>query len=310
MFLLILLYALFGFTFTLGKITLFYARPFFIIAARMLIGGGGLFIYLSTFKHIRCLPQLKDWVYYMQVALFGIFIPYSLRAWGLQYVPSTKAAFIFMLMPFFTALFSYMFSRERLSYQKSMGLMIGFLGMMPTLFTTSSLEEVVGSFAFFSLPELAIIGAVASFGYNLIALQTLVKHRKCPAMLANSMSMLIGGFLAFNAAILFEPVWITPGSIGIFMGLLILQIGISNLICAHLQATLLKQYSPTLMSFAGFLTPLCAAFYGWLLLKEEIHIHYIISFFLVLLGLIIFYYDEMIRHKKSSRTMVLDSNEF
>ena len=122
--------------------------------------------------------------------------------------------------------------------------------------------------------------------------------------------MLIGGFLALNASLIFEPVWITSGSIGIFVGLLALQILISNLICANLQASLLHHYSPTLMAFAGFLTPLCAAFYGWLLLNEGIHINYLISFFLVLLGLLIFYYDEVIKHKKISKTMVLDPNEF
>ena len=80
MFLVILLYSLFGFTFTLGKVTLFYARPFFIIASRMLIGGGGLLAYFYLNKHIRCSPRMKDWPYYTQVALFGIFRPYSLRA--------------------------------------------------------------------------------------------------------------------------------------------------------------------------------------------------------------------------------------
>lgn len=309
MFLLFLLYALFGFTFTLGKITLFYARPFFIIATRMLIGGAGLLIFSYLSKHIRCFPQKKDWGAYMQVALFGIFIPYGLRAWGLQYVSSTKAAFIFTLMPFFTAVFAYALLREKLSYQKIIGLMIGFLGMVPTLFTSNSFEEMYGSVAFLSVPELAILGSVASFGYNLIALQKLVKHHGCPPVLANGITMLLGGFLAFNTALVFEPVWII-GNVKTFVGLLALQICISNLICANLQAWLLHHYSPTFMAFAGFLTPLCAAFYGWLLLNEKMYLNYFISFILVLIGLIVFYYDEVSKKKKISESMILDSQEF
>lgn len=154
MFLVILLYALFGFTFTLGKIMLYYARPFFIIACRMLIGGGGLLLYLYANKHIRCKPQMKDWPYYAQVALFGIFLPYSLRAWALQYISSTKAAFIFTLMPFFTALFAYFFHKEKLNFRKASGLLIGFLGMIPTLFATSSLENFAGSIALFRFLKL------------------------------------------------------------------------------------------------------------------------------------------------------------
>ena len=149
MFLVILLYALFGFTFTLGKITLFYAKPFFVVATRMLIGGAGLSLYLYLNKHIRCAPQMKDWSAYAQVAFFGIFLPYCLRAWALQYISSTKAAFIFMLMPLFTALFAYFLHKERLTYQKTTGLLIGFCGMVPTLFTTSSVEGMWGSIGFF-----------------------------------------------------------------------------------------------------------------------------------------------------------------
>ncbi len=308
MFLVFLLYALFGLTFTLGKLTLFYATPFFIIGMRMLIGGAGLLSFLYLNKSIRCAPQKKDWPYYAQVAFFGIFLPYSLRAWGMLYVSSTKAAFIFTLMPFFTALFAYFFHQEKLNFRKSMGLMIGFLGMLPTLFTTDP-NEIMKGFTLFSLPELAIIGAVASFGYNLIALQTLVKHRGCPAVLANGMSMLMGGGLAFSTALLFEPIWVF-GNVGEFLGLIALQILISNLICSNLQASLLKKYSPTLMAFAGFLTPLCAAFYGWVLLKEELKLNYLISLGIVVIGLLIFYYDEVIRHKKIPKTMVLDPKEF
>lgn len=310
MFLVILLYALFGFTFTLGKITLAYAGFLFIIATRMLIGGAGLLLFLYTRKHIQCAPRMKDWPYYTQVALFGIFLPYSLRAWGLQYMPSTKAAFIFTLMPFFTALFSYFFHKEKLNWRKSMGLMIGFLGMMPTLFTTSIDEHFAGTIAFLSLPELAVLAAVACFGYNLIALQNLVKHRGCPAVLANGVSMLLGGFLAFNLSLLVEPQWIKDGNMWHFIGLLALQILISNLICANLQANLVRHYSPTFLAFAGFLTPLCAAFYGWFFLGEELHIHYFISFVLVLTGLIIYYYDEVRQHKQIPKDMMLDPKEF
>lgn len=309
MLLVILLYALFGFTFTLGKVMLYYASPLFIIATRMLIGGGGLLLFFYAHKHIRCAPQMKDWPYYVQVALFGIFFPYSLRAYGLQYVSSTKAAFIFTLMPFFTALFAYFFNKERLTFRKGLGLIIGFAGMLPTLFTTAFTEGRSGSFALFSWPELAILASVACFGYNLIAVQKLVKYRGCPALLANGISMVLGGFLAFNASLLVETEWIHT-NVPMFIFLLTLQIIISNIICLNLQASLLKHYSPTFLAFAGFLTPLCAAFYGKILLHEEWYIQYFISFFMVLVGLIVYYYDEIRKHKDLPPAVVYDSKEF
>lgn len=309
MILLFLLYALFGLTFTLGKVTLFYAKPFFIIGTRMLIGGVGIMSYLYATKSIQCRPQLKDWAAYTKIGLFGVFIPYCLRAWALQYMPSTKAAFIFTFMPFSTALLSYFFHKERLSFQKIVGLAIGLVGMVPTLLTSSPVENAPGSLGFISLPELAVIASVLSFSYNLINLQVLVKHKGCPAPVATGISTLIGGFLAFNAAILFEsPLVITNHAA--FWPLLAVQIIISNLICSNLQASLLKQYSPTLLAFAGFLTPICAAFFGWLFLCEQAYPSYILSFLLVLVGLIIFYYDEIQRNKDIPQEIMLEPEEF
>jgi drug/metabolite transporter (DMT)-like permease len=222
---------------------------------------------------------------------------------------STKAAFIFTLMPFFTALFSYFFNKERLSYQKSTGLLIGFLGMMPTLFTTTSLEELSGGLAFFSLAEFATLGSVASFAYNLIALQRLVKHRGCPAVLANGVSMLIGGFLSLNAALLFESQWII-GNPWYFLLYLCALLLISNFMGLNLQAMLLKKHSATFMAFAGFLTPLFTAFFGWLFLHETIRLPYLISFALVIIGLTMFHYDEFRKKKDIPRAEVPDASEF
>jgi drug/metabolite transporter (DMT)-like permease len=297
MILIIVLYTLLGLSFTLGKITLYYASPFFVVGLRMMIGGFGLALFYYSFKSNEYQLQKKDWPAFMQVTLFGIVIPYCLRSWGLNYLSSTKAAFIFTLMPFFTVLFSYLVYKERLSYQKSIGLMLGFLGMMPTLFTGSTLENSAGSFGIFSWPELAMVGAVASFSYNLIALKDLVKTRGCPPELANGITMLFGGFMALQLSFIVEPIWIhrSPYNFAAYLGL---QIVISNLICSNLQARLLTLYSPTLMAFAGFLTPLCASCFGWFLLNEELRMQYFISLFMVMIGLGMFYFDEITGHKK------------
>ena len=129
----------------------------------------------------------------------------------------------------------------------------------------------------------------------------------CPAVLANGVTMVLGGFLSLNAAILVE----IPG-LGKFAFLVVYCFTDRNqqLICSNLQANLLKHYSPTFMAFAGFLTPLCAAFYGWLLLNERLCPQYLVSFLCVFLGLFIYYFDETKRKRKLAKTMVLDSKEF
>lgn len=250
------------------------------------------FFYGSQSSNYR--PQLKDWPYILQVALFGVAIPYCLRAWALQYLSATKAAFIVTLMPFFTALFSYLLLKEKLTFKKTMGLMLGFIGMLPTLFTGTVQEDLIGSIAFFSFPELAILAACASFGYKFIAVKQLVQKRKCPVPVANALTMFLGGMIAFNLAIVVEPEWITSNPLFLF-GLLAIQMLISNFISANLEASLLRHYSPTFMSFASFIAPLAASMFGWLLLAEQLYMQYIISFVMVFLGLALYYSDEFER---------------
>lgn len=291
MILIILLYVLFGLSFTIGKITLFYASPFFIVGFRMILSALMLFAFLYS-QSTKYRPELKDWPYFLQVAFFGLALPYCLRAWGLQYLSATKAAFIFTLMPFFTALFSYLIYKEKLSYKKTTGLMFGFLGMLPTLFTGTIQEDLVGSIAFFSFPELAILGACASFGYKFIAVKQLVQKRKCPVPVANAITMLLGGVMAFNLAIIAEPTWVFSSATFLF-SMIAVQMLISNFISTNLEAWLLKSYSPTFMSFASFVAPLAASLFGWLLLGEQMQIQYIISFVMVFMGLALFYSDEL-----------------
>lgn len=286
-----ILYAFFGFTFTLGKIMLDYAPPFFIIGLRMMIGGAILLTYLSLQKKIRCALNREDIWLYLQFTFFGIYLFYSARAWGLQYVSTTKTALLFNLSPFFTAFFAYLVHKETLTLRKVMGLLIGFIGMIPILMTSSSKEVAYGELLYISFPELIIIISVASLSYGHIIMQQLVKHRNCSPAFANGISMFLGGILAYSTSLVFENTHKIV-DVKILMSLMAIQILLSNIVCANLHAFLLKKYSATFMSFASFLAPLYVAAYGWLLLNETITLSFFISFAIVLIGLSIYYYDD------------------
>lgn len=307
MILVVILYALFGFTFTLGKLTLDYASPFFIVGTRMIIGGLGLMGFIYFRHRLQCYPARVDRWYYQQLIIFGIIIPYCSRAWALQYISTTKAALLFCLAPFFTALWAYFFAKEKLTFLKLTGLIIGFLGMIPVLVNGSSVEDSLGTLGFLSLPELAIIVAVGALSYSLIIMQQLVKNRGCPPYLANATSMFIGGLFALNLSFLVETNLIkTQTSLKPFIILLGLQILISNIICSNLQAYLLKHYSSTFMSFASFLSPLCAALYGAVLFNEKFTWHYLVSFIIVIIGLALYYYDDIYKQRKKTHVGIAD----
>lgn len=288
--LVVILYALFGLSFTLGKLILAHAQPFFTVGMRMVIGSLGLICYIIARHRIQCYPAKSDFWSYVQLALFSSFIPYSLRSWSLQYLSTVKSALIFNIMPFTTALFAYFLYKEKLTKRKTLGLIIGFLGMLPVIITTTPAEGWE-FFSILSLPELATIVAVCSLSYGMLIMQKLVKHKNCPPYLANAVHMLCGGMLALVLSSAVETNFIR-GDLTTFVIILTAQILISNIVCSNLQAYLLKHYSSTFMSFASFLSPLCASIYGWLIFGETVSWQFFISFGMVIFGLKLYYYDD------------------
>src|SRR5579871_5468763 len=101
--LVVILYALFGLSFTIGKLMLTHVAPFITIATRMIIGGVCLLGYSYRQDKTGWYPKKENFWPHIQHAILGVYLFYSLRAWGLQYVTTTKAALLCNLMPFFTA---------------------------------------------------------------------------------------------------------------------------------------------------------------------------------------------------------------
>jgi len=299
MMLVVLLYALFGFTFTLGKLMVLHAKPLFAVGLRMLAGGTILLAWSFTRTNPRCAPQKNDFPFYLQLTIFSAFLPYVLRLWALQEVTVAKASLLFNTTPFFTAVFGYFFLKERLSLLQFTGLCIGFFGTIPILLTSSPLEDTL-SFSFISIYELAIIVAAASMSYGFIVTQKLVAHRKCPAFLANGIATFSAGCISLGASRVFEEHPIKT-SLTAFLSIMVIQLIISNLICSNLQASLFKKYSPTFISLAGFLSPLFASVYGFLLFHEGITWHFFASFIVTLAGIALYAWGTRTQKKRLAK---------
>jgi len=292
MFLILVLYALFATSFPISKILLSYITPIFYTGIRMFLSGILLLSYEYFYARNKFSFHKKDLWLYARIVFFGIYITYILRFWGLSYLSSTKTAFLFNLAPFFASFYSYLFLKEKLTFKQWIGLAIGFLGIIPILLTSTTSEKFFGEFSFLSWPELAVLAAVASHSYSWIVMRQLVRHRNHSPILVNGLSMLVGGALALVTAVFTEGLQPIP-DMWSFVGWFAAIILISNIICHNLYAHLLKRYSATFLSFAGFLGPLFTAFYGWVILRESVTWHFYLSAIIVFIGLFLFYRDEL-----------------
>jgi drug/metabolite transporter (DMT)-like permease len=292
--LIILMYALFSTSFSAGKVLLTYTTPLMLCGIRMSIAGVILVAYQYLFLKKRT-PITREHIgVYLQIIVLGIYVAYILRFWGLKYLPSSKTALLFNASPFFAALFSYWFFKERMTFKQWIGLIIGFLGLIPILITTSSTEQSLGEFLFISWPELAILVCVGLHSYSWILVRKALRFKNHTPILVNGITMLGGGLLALATAYLWEGFQPISDPVP-FTAWLFFVILVSNIICYNLYGYLLKRYSATFISFAGFLVPIFAALFGWGLLHETITWHFYASSMIVFVGLYLFYQDELKR---------------
>lgn len=311
MLLIFILYMLFASTFTLGKLVLAYTNPIFFIGMRMIIAGSLLLGYQYFFNRSKWKFELNVWPLYLQIITFHVFIAYIFEFWALQYVNASKACLLFNLSPFITAFFSYLIFSERLSWKKWIGLCIGFMGMIPILLSHTPLEELVGGLGRVSWPEIALLGSVASSAYGWMVIKQCLRLNYTPVMV-NGIGMFGGGIAAFIASLFVEgspqvhvPVVSTnfdlllTSAVGsyapyvAFLTYMALLILIANLICYNLYGYLLGKFSPVLLSFAGFTTPLFAALYDFVLIGQPISWQFAVAIAATGIGLYIFYNDKI-----------------
>lgn len=298
-FFVILLFALFASLFGISKATLGYSEPFFLIGSRMLLAGVLLMGHQLIFNRKNINFKMNHLLPLFLLGLLNIYLTNVAEIWGLQHMVSAKACLIYSLSPFLAALVAYFVLRETLNSKKWLGLIIGFFGLIPIFMTQSQSEKMVGGIGSISLAEIALLVAVFCSVYGWTLLKKIINDYKYSPLMANGISMALGGFLAlchsYFAGEAWNPIPVTNFKPFLFNTLIMCLI--SNIICYNLYGFLLKRYSATFMSFAGLVTPFFASFFGWLFLNETITWHYFAAIALFSIGLTIFYQEELKRDK-------------
>lgn len=290
----ILVYALFASVFTTAKTALDYTQPLFLVGSRMALAGICLLAYQFLLHRQHFILRRKDMPRLLLLALFSIYLTNAFEFWGLKYLTSFKTCFIYSLSPFASALLSYFIFAEKMTAKKWGGLIVGFTGFIPILLSQTASEESTGHLFFLSWAELSVIMAALCSVYGWILLKQLVSENNLSPIMANGTSMMAGGIFALCHSALVED-WnpVPVSDYAPFLACAIILIIVSNFICYNLYGWLLKRYSATFMSFAGFTTPLFAAFFGWIYLGETITLPFYISAAIVFAGLTLFYQEEL-----------------
>jgi len=260
----------------------------------MALSGIILLIYEYTRGNINFNSLKENFFKIFLLAVFNIFLTNVPEFWSLQFITSGKAVFIYSICPFISALFDYFLFHQKITLKQITGMIIGSIGFLIVLVKQTSCEEEIGGLLFLSWPEIAMIIAALSTVYGWIVMRQLMQAKQMSSITANATSMLLGGIISFALSPFFEcwsplPICNMPN---FFYTLFLISL-ISNVICYNLYGYLLKKYSATLVSFVGFTQLIFATAYGRIFLGESVEYYFIIASCIILIGLYIFYSEEL-----------------
>ena len=296
MFLLIVMYALLASTFSIAWSVMQYAQPFFTIGVRMVLAGIMLLGYQFVFRRSRFSIAWRDRWLFVQATFFHIFFAFVTEFHALKTVSGAKTALMYNLSPFIAAIFSYVMFREQLSRRQWMGLVIGFLGFIPLLYSQAPTETSLVNAFFISRAEGELLISVVSAVYGWLVVKKLVTRLGYAPVMVNGVAMLGAGVLSLLCSLVIEswsPIPVRLAYIPKFFFEISTLILIANIVYYNLFAWLLRFYTPTFLTFVGFVTPLFAALYDWIFFGKTVSLAFGATALSVFCGLYIFYKDSL-----------------
>lgn len=303
MVLIVLLYAVFSaMTFINSSLMASNPYPFFVGMLRafgssaILLGYCQLFYsgWLSKFS----LPK-RGW---RMLLTYGVLIHGFVMcgfSYSMQYADPVTVCFIVASGPFLTAIIQYFRGEEALTSKKLIGLFIGVMGLLPILMSSSHDCTALKDPSLEWWGNLISLLSMLMFSYGWIVLKQFLKEFSYPIEIINGISMLIGGFVSFLLVLLVHGFSLFSLSFSADFPILMSAFLASSLLTYMLYVYLLERYSPTFVSFAGFLEPAFGMFYGSIIMGCVVTNNSIIALLFLLSGLYAFYREEL----KTSHTI-------
>ncbi|RTL06888.1 DMT family transporter [Candidatus Dependentiae bacterium] len=283
----LLLQMLFSCSTPLNKLLLEQSSVLTLTTLRMFCAGFLiLFSWLWIEKKKIIVIQKEHLLLFGHKIVFGSYLKYVLKYWGLQYISPTHAAFLFLTTPIWAALYDYMYFNHRFTAKQYLGMAITFFAIVPLLVCQNATFFPVQQV--FCLPAIALLCAVGAHCYGVMCTKKLITMYSYDPVLISACSNIGTGFLAFLTILLMKKSFVI-GNPYIFVPNLLLLIFISNIIGKIWHTYLLKKHSMTMLAMAEYLNPLCVGLYSWLFWGSTVTFLQLLAGVSILLGLYFFH---------------------
>ena len=276
--LLLLLSVIWGSAFFNIKIATYSYEPFTLALVRVIFASLPL-VLLCKFKKIKIEAFSTYWHWYALIGLCNIAIPFVLIAIGTAKINSYLAAILMSTTPLSGSILAHFFIKdEKLSYLKSLGVLIGFSGIILLFFD----RVVIKSDNYLY----ALITILGSTFYCIGGLLTLKLNNRINANVTTSTTLWSVIFL-LPFSMIFETPWNSNPSLGSTISLLYLGV-IATGLAWLIRFRILTVNGLVFQTQVAYLIPIFGIIFGYFLMDEVITWRVIVSLVIILLGIYIF----------------------
>ncbi len=254
-------------TYSFGPVTIAFLRVFF---------GALPVLLLCYFKKIKIEAFSKDWKWFAIIGLVNLVIPFILISYGVKFVQSNLAAILMSTTPLSSTVLAHFFLKgEKFNLLKTIGLLIGFSGIV-FLFSDNFLINENN----FVAALLILLGSTCYVVGGVITLK--ISNKKNENV---TCSILIwASIMLFPLTLIFEKPWMLNPSMDSIISVIYLGIfptGIAWL----LRFKILKTNGLIFHSQVSYIIPIFGIILGYIFLKEIITSKIIVALIAVFIGI-------------------------
>ena len=254
-------------TYSFGPITIAFLRVFF---------GAIPVLLLCYYKKIKVEAFSKDWHWFAMIGFINLVAPFYLIAYGVQSVQSNLAAILMSTTPLSSTILGHYYTKdEKFNFTKTIGILIGFAGIV-YLFSDNLL---INESNFFS----AILILVGSTCYVIGGVLTLkIKEKKNENVTGSILIWAV--IILIPLSLLIEKPWTYNPSIQSTISVIYLGL-VSTGIAWLLRFKILVDNGLIFQSQVSYLIPIFGTILSYIFLKELITVKVLISLIAVVIGI-------------------------
>ena len=276
-FLLVLLGLIWGSSFFNIKIATYSYDPFTLALIRVIFASIPLFL-LCKYRNIKIEAFSKNWKPYAIIGLCNIAIPFTLIAVGTAKINSYLAAMLMSTTPMSGSILAHFFTKnEKITLLKSIGILIGFSGILFLFF-----DKVIINESNFIYVLITILGSTF---YSIGGILTLRLRTKGNENVTTSTTLWSVIFL-FPLSMIFETPWELNPSTESTLALLYLGV-IATGLAWLIRFRILTVNGLVFQTQVAYLIPIFGVLFGYLLMDEIITWRVLISLIIIILGIYI-----------------------